>query len=314
MYNVALATPINLTHLPRNLQRLTLAANTNIDDQPLQIDWARIPQLRVLTFNDCLDIDGILHDFWRSCPDLEQLSIVNCNSLQTLPFNVAELHSLRYLTITLCSSLRDVSMRWSRLADLTSLTITACPSLTSLPESLCFLPALKKLAIENCVALTTLPTQLGRLRALTGLSIKRLPALTSLPESLSRLPSVETLTIEACPNITRLPDDWRHSKTLRFIHLDDTGIRNPPALLGPVTEESWNTSAGIVYTPSLPDPRGLYWNPRLHQRLPRYVHSHVMAVLLSARRNIDREGRYKLPPELWLAILECWCPLLALEE
>ncbi|KAK6930495.1 Leucine-rich repeat, partial [Dillenia turbinata] len=109
-----------------------------------------LPSIGKLTIYDCHDLISLLEEGVRGFPALEQLSILYCDKLTSLPIGLTYLTSLQKLIILECQNLAHIPESINYISSLKELVIEGCPKLSSLPESLFDLTGLESLVIGGC--------------------------------------------------------------------------------------------------------------------------------------------------------------------
>ncbi|CAN6446179.1 unnamed protein product [Victoria cruziana] len=207
-----------------------------------------LSKLRVLKLSGC--------DSLTSCPDftimpnLQQLDLSGCITLEELHPSIGLLKSLAHLDLSGCESLKQLPEEIYRLTSLEVLYLSGCPKITSLPlppdVSKVHLNKLRLLNLKECDSLTSCPdftimpnlqqldfTGCGRLRevhscigllkSLTRLPLSGCESLEQLPGEIYQLTSLEELDLSECYKITRLPsppeDSKVHLNKLRLLKL-----------------------------------------------------------------------------------------------
>lgn len=123
-------------------------------------------------------------EFLLSTATRRQHLRLSCRNLQELPAadNLAQLSSLRSLTISKCSSLQELPASIGCLSQLTSLVLYACDELVDIPRSIGRLTALQELSIRECFELPGLPASISRLTALESLELENNTCLGDLED------------------------------------------------------------------------------------------------------------------------------------
>lgn len=96
---------------------------------------------------------------------LQRLGCLACSFAQ-LPAELGQLVQLQQISLVDCSRLTSLPEQLGRLTALTDLNCEGCSSLASLPTSIGQLQQLQVLNLGNCSSLASLPEQLGHLAAL----------------------------------------------------------------------------------------------------------------------------------------------------
>ncbi|KAM5588656.1 hypothetical protein ABKV19_006891 [Rosa sericea] len=152
-------------------------------------------------------------------PSLEELLIINCPSLESIPFTEGiEYGSLHTLRIKKCSTLTSIPSLQG-FSFLGAIEISECSELLSLPSGLNCCTSLGKIKIHSCNKLMFI--SIDSLPSLQQLDIRTCSSLESI-DALHGLPSLHELTIRDCDKLTSLLGS--------FPYLDRLEIRNCPSL------------------------------------------------------------------------------------
>ncbi|KAG2481080.1 hypothetical protein PVAP13_J683371 [Panicum virgatum] len=156
---------------------------------------------------------------------LQELNILNCCRLSSLPQAMGQLTSLQVLRIGTCDGLKQLPECLGELCSLRTLHVEWLPKIKSLPQSLQHqhITSLEDLRIHACHALHELPEWLGDLCALCKLHISGLDGLACFPESMCRLTSLKELYIDSCPRITSFPQGMESLASLEKLCISRLG-------------------------------------------------------------------------------------------
>ncbi|KAG2481163.1 hypothetical protein PVAP13_J683246 [Panicum virgatum] len=152
----------------------------------------------------------------------QELNILNCCRLSSLPQAMGQLTSLQVLRIGMCDGLKQLPECLGELCSLRTLHVEWLPKIKSLPQSLQHqhLTSLEDLRIHACHALHELPEWLGdhgmeSLASLEKLCISRLGGIGSLPEGIKGFTALKKLEIIDCQGIKSLPEGIKCLTTLK---------------------------------------------------------------------------------------------------
>ncbi|XP_058078563.1 putative disease resistance protein RGA4 [Magnolia sinica] len=196
------------------------------------------PSLKELTLKDMPNLEEWSGFNGREVlPCLNQLSVVRCPKLTTLPClqslkiltlndsnemllgSVANLTSLSYLSINDFKALRSLSGGlFPNQTRLLILKISRCPKLESLSGELGNLAALVSLSVHKCDELVLLPEELQNLTSLQNLNIYECNGLTSL--RLQGLSSLIDLSIQYCKSLTSLMGSLQHLTAFQSLYIN----------------------------------------------------------------------------------------------
>ncbi|KAG2481086.1 hypothetical protein PVAP13_J683269 [Panicum virgatum] len=150
----------------------------------------------------------------------QELNILNCCRLSSLPQAMGQLTSLQSL---------PQSLQHQHLTSLEDLRIHACHALHELPEWLGDLCALCKLHISGLDGLACFPESMCRLTSLKELCIDSCPLITSFPQGMESLASLEKLCISRLGGIGSLPEGIKGFTALKKLEIIDyQGIKSLP--------------------------------------------------------------------------------------
>ncbi|XP_040374917.1 disease resistance protein RPV1 isoform X2 [Rosa chinensis] len=174
---------------------------------------------------------------------LEELDLIDCKNLTTLPCSIYGLHNLNSLEASGCSklatfpkipvkmdSLRRLSLEGSDIRELDEsieniigledLDLTNCKNLTTLPCSIYGLHNLKSLEASGCSKLATFPKILVKMDSLRLLSLRG-SDIRELDESIENLIGLEHLDLTDCKNFTTLPCNIYGLQNLGYLDLGE---------------------------------------------------------------------------------------------
>jgi len=180
-------------------------------------------QILALTLNTRLEAfnkDLIeLHKSVGELEHLEDLKLIDCRELTTIPESIGNLQKLNALDCTGCRSLEALPNKIGSLKNLERLDLTECFSLKQLPSTITDLKNLKSLTLSNCQSLTSLPQNLGDLTSLQVLDLENCRSLKTLPESIINLPNIKILRLKSCNSLECLPKNIGNLQSIKNIEL-----------------------------------------------------------------------------------------------
>ncbi|KAG2481087.1 hypothetical protein PVAP13_J683369 [Panicum virgatum] len=174
---------------------------------------------------------------------LQELNILNCCRLSSLPQAMGQLTSLQVLRIGTCDGLKQLPECLGELCSLRTLHVEWLPKIKSLPQSLqhqhitsledprihAYLCALCKLHISGLDGLACFPESMCRLTSLKELYIDSCPRITSFPQGMESLASLEKLCISRLGGIVSLPEGIKGFTALKKLEIIDCqGIKSLP--------------------------------------------------------------------------------------
>lgn len=155
-----------------------------------------------------LDGKGSSHDFEISPSDLQRLRnlrvlrLINFKAWRKLPGELGEIiHELRELTLSRCTSIKEIPRSISKLQYLRVLNMQDCYGLTGLPEDIGSLSSLQKLDLSGCNYIEELPESTSNLRSLKELRLQECENLKLLPTDFESLDSLQLLRIYGCKSL-----------------------------------------------------------------------------------------------------------------
>ncbi|XP_059430437.1 disease resistance protein RPV1-like isoform X2 [Corylus avellana] len=164
--------------------------------------------MKIMEFSECHFLTKI-PDMSRT-PNLEKLSLFECESLVEVHDSVGFHDKLASLTIMKCSNLISLP-RSLKLRSLEALYLDDCSSLQNFPEIDIEMECLRYISFSD-ILIKDLPSSIGYLTGLRQLYIKNCPNLMHLPSSILQLQHLEELSIENCSELFKLPTKVRDER------------------------------------------------------------------------------------------------------
>ncbi|XP_035541757.1 putative disease resistance protein At3g14460 [Juglans regia] len=153
------------------------------------------PTLKNLSISNCKSMRNLVEDDDNdtnnnstTCSSgitslLEELSVGNCPSLESLTSSGELPATLQQLTIRHCLKLESVAKSFHHNSFLTNITISFCENLQLLNGGELLLPSsLRQLSIFNCKKMQGLPNDIYNLTSLRDLKIQNCPSILSFPK------------------------------------------------------------------------------------------------------------------------------------
>ncbi|CAI7914076.1 unnamed protein product [Closterium sp. NIES-54] len=151
-------------------------------------------------------------------PCLEELELMDCSYMKTLPTRFASLGALKKLRIV--GTRRDSFLDpFIGLPSLEEVILSCGSSISSLPHALCQFSRLHTLTILKYDDLISLPANFGALVSLKRLVIRECRIFHHRPDSFSDLRSLVHLTVSHCPKFSTLPDGFGHLPQLTQLEI-----------------------------------------------------------------------------------------------
>ncbi|KAJ6348595.1 hypothetical protein OIU77_006219 [Salix suchowensis] len=191
----------------------------------------------------------LFSEYLTELPDLSKaknlvcFNLVGCVRLTEVPSSLQHLEKLEELDIRFCNNLRSFPMLDSKvlrvLAISRCLDITKCPtisqnmkrlelwetSLKGVPQSVT--SKLEHLSLRGCSKITKFPEISGDIKELyLGWT-----AITKVPSSIQFLKKLSSLSFGGCSKLETFPEITVPMKSLTFLNLDNTGIKEIPSSL-----------------------------------------------------------------------------------
>ncbi|KAG6737158.1 hypothetical protein POTOM_059808 [Populus tomentosa] len=174
--------------------------------------------------------------------NLQRLRLEDCPSLTEVPSSLQYLDKLEEIHLTRCYNLRSFPMLDSKvlrfLCISRCLDVTTCPTISQNMESLQLDQTLIKevpqsvtgnlfhLCLSGCPEITKFPEISGHIQILElkGTAIKEVPS------SIQFLTRLERLDMSGCSKLESFPEITVPMKSLMFLHLGETGIKEIPLI------------------------------------------------------------------------------------
>ncbi|GLU05082.1 hypothetical protein SLE2022_222010 [Rubroshorea leprosula] len=187
----------NLVSIPKELKQLQSLVKLDIQEcQKLKFisSLEGLVSLKTVAIWFCHGLECLPSGF-SSCTALEELRILSCFNLVSIPKELKQLRSLVNLDIEGCQKLKFIPSL-EGLVSLKTVAIRFCDGLEYLPSGLSSCIALEELLIWNCCNLISIPEELKQLRSLVNLYIWKCQKLRSFPEKiLGSLASLKKLEL-----------------------------------------------------------------------------------------------------------------------
>ncbi|WJX48459.1 hypothetical protein P8452_35019 [Trifolium repens] len=221
MFSVNLSNCESLSSLPidlfklKFLKRLYLGSCLNLEMFPEIEETMESMTVLVLDKTAIKKLPSSLHRL----VSLEELSLYNCQKLETIPSSIGSLSKLNKLSIMDCESLETFPSSIFKLK-LTKLDLHGCSMLKIFPEILEQAETFVHINLTK-TAIKELPTSLEYLVGLQTLCLKLCTELVTLPNSIVNLNHLSELDCSGCCSIVNLPESIAHLSSLKSLVLSD---------------------------------------------------------------------------------------------
>jgi hypothetical protein len=231
------------------LRRLYLSRCFNLEKFP-EIE-ATMESLEVLMLNETAikELPSSLHRL----VNLEELSLYNCQLLETIHSSIGSLSKLNKLNLTCCESLETFPSSIFKLK-LRKLDLHGCLMLKTFPEILERAETFVHINLTK-TAIKELPSSLEYLVGLQTLCLKLCSDLVSLPNSIVNLNYLSELDCSGCHSLTEIPNNIGSLSSLRELSLQESNIVSLPesiALLSSLKSLDLSDCKKLECIPQLP--------------------------------------------------------------
>ncbi|XP_037496401.1 disease resistance protein RPV1 [Jatropha curcas] len=134
----------------------------------------------------------------------DELSMVNCEKLLSLPSSICKWKSLKYLYLSNCSKLESFPEILEPM-NLVEIDMNKCKNLKRLPNSIYNLKYLESLYLKG-TAIEEIPSSIEHLTCLTVLDLSDCKNLERLPSGIDKLCQLQRMYLHSCESLRSLPD------------------------------------------------------------------------------------------------------------
>jgi hypothetical protein len=210
--------------------------------------------MKIMEFSECHFLTKIPD--MSGTPNLEKLSLSECESLVEVHDSVGFHDKLASLTIMKCSNLISLP-RSLKLRSLEALYLDDCSSLQNFPEIDIEMECLRYISFSD-ILIKDLPSSIGYLTGLRQLYIKNCPNLMHLPSSILQLQHLDELSIENCSEHFKLPTMVRDERQSlpSILSIKESKISSSTGLLSllpPTNASNLNNGCSSTVFPALRD-------------------------------------------------------------
>lgn len=194
---VVLTDSPKIKQLPRSLGDLTRYVSSDDDFMDRYLTFGGI-SLRRLVFGGA---SGHHNKSLRQLPailppNLEELVLDKCKSLESIPASIGSLTRLNRLSMKECKTINEMPESIGDCRALVEMDLAKCTKLETLPSTIGALSQLEDLTLSKCLSLERLPDAMADLTSLVQLDLRNCARLESIPASLT---SRNDLTIMVSP-------------------------------------------------------------------------------------------------------------------
>ncbi|CAJ2676030.1 unnamed protein product [Trifolium pratense] len=168
----------------------------------LPIDLFKLKFLRRLYLSGCLNLEK----FPEIEENMKSLTVLTLDrtAIKELPSSLHHLVSLEELSLYNCQNLESIPPSIGSLSKLNKLSIMDCESLETFPSSI-FKLKLTKLDLHGCSMLKTFPEILEPAETFVHINLTK-TTIKELPSSLEYLVGLQTLCLKLCSDLVSLPN------------------------------------------------------------------------------------------------------------
>ncbi|XP_034674575.1 disease resistance protein RPV1-like [Vitis riparia] len=215
----------SLESLPSNFHPNDLAL-LKLSNSNIKLLWKGNMCLRNLRYIDLSHSQQLIElPNFSNVPNLEELILLGCVSLESLP---GDIHKLKHLLTLHCSG---------------------CSKLTSFPKIKCNIGKLEVLSLDE-TAIKELPSSIELLEGLRNLYLDNCKNLEGLPDSICNLRFLVVLSLEGCSKLDRLPEDLERMPCPEFLSLNSLSCQLPSlsglSLLRELYLDQCNLTPGVI--------------------------------------------------------------------
>ncbi|KAJ9684897.1 hypothetical protein PVL29_017066 [Vitis rotundifolia] len=197
------------------LKILNLSKSQQLNEIPC---FSNMPNLEQLNVQDCRSLDNVD----SSVGFLKNLTLLNlsgCQKIRSLPSTIQNLVSLKSLYLG-DTGIEELPSLIYHLTSLELLSVSACKNLRSLPSGICKLRSLQVLNLSNCSNLETFPEITEDMECLKQLNLSG-TCIKELPSSIEFLKHLTSLQLVKCENLRSLPSSICRLKCLKALDLSE---------------------------------------------------------------------------------------------
>ncbi|KAJ0751835.1 putative non-specific serine/threonine protein kinase [Helianthus annuus] len=155
---------------------------------------------------------------------LEELSLTDCTSLRDIPNSICKMTRLKCLALSGCHQVQRLPEEIGCLQCLEELDLTGYKSLQDIPNSIGKMKSLKRLDLSDCHQVRKLPEELGCLPCLEELDLTGCRSLLDIPNSICKIKCLQNLDLSGCIRVGKLPEELGSLECLEELSIEGTAI------------------------------------------------------------------------------------------
>ncbi|KAG5222018.1 disease resistance family protein [Salix suchowensis] len=211
----------------RTLLQLNLNNCNNLVEFPSDVSGLKLHKraARTLGKPDFSKVLSLNHSAVEELPgsvgslsNLEELSLMGCRSVTTIPESIRNLQSLMKFSIN-GSPIKELPTAIGSLPYLKTLFAGGCHFLSKLPDSIGGLASISELQLDG-TSISDLPEQIDGLKMIQKLHLRNCTSLRALPEAIGMILNLTTVDLFGC-NITELPESFGSLENLEILILNE---------------------------------------------------------------------------------------------
>ncbi|KDP24990.1 hypothetical protein JCGZ_23973 [Jatropha curcas] len=204
---LSLSCCVNVRSIPSSINSkvircVDLSYSLKVKRCPEILSWKFLKLLRLEGMSNLIKFPDIAATEISSGCD--ELSMVNCEKLLSLPSSICKWKSLKYLYLSNCSKLESFPEILEPM-NLVEIDMNKCKNLKRLPNSIYNLKYLESLYLKG-TAIEEIPSSIEHLTCLTVLDLSDCKNLERLPSGIDKLCQLQRMYLHSCESLRSLPD------------------------------------------------------------------------------------------------------------